>query len=405
MENATTPVTADGDAAAVVPGRVVLRMHAVVGPDGVWVMPGGAGRVLGPHDHPASPTSLRTKDVWVASGRRVAMPVRVATAPQVDLRTSVPKRVADSLYWLARAAERAEVAARAARVVSAQVQQDPYLVALGDGGWLLGASALLRAARGVVATVGGGDANTEPVAEQLQRELDATQHAVANSIAALVQEAASVREYLSTTTGRVLDRLARVHTDLVSGAVHVDDLDLVLMDLAALSGLATESTVRGPAWRFMDMGRRIERALAVLGSIEAAAGPAVDPLAFQPLIEALLAGNESLVAYRRRYRSEVELDAVIDLLVNDDENPRGLAFQLDRLREHTASLGWAEGSDCVDRSSRAALGRTDAVVAGGRRLSVDALVLAARGPLLELDAAVVAHWFADPVNPMVMGAR
>ena len=38
-------------------------------------------------------------------------------------------------------------------------------------------------------------------------------------------------------------------------------------------------------------------------------------------------------------------------------------------------------------------------------LSVDALVLAARGPLLELDAAVVAHWFADPVNPMVMGAR
>ena len=153
------------------------------------------------------------------------------------------------------------------------------------------------------------------------------------------------------------------------------------------------------------MGRRIERALAVLGSIEAAAGPAVDALAFQPLIEALLAGNESLVAYRRRYRSEVELEAVIDLLVHDDENPRGLAFQLDRLREHTASLGWAEGSDCVDRSSLAALGRTDTVLAGGRRLSVDALVLAARGPLLELDAAVVAHWFADPVNPMVMGAR
>jgi uncharacterized alpha-E superfamily protein len=196
-----------------------------------------------------------------------------------------------------------------------------------------------------------------------------------------------------------------VGSDLLRADAAVDDLDMLLVDLAALAGLAMESTVRGPAWRFLDLGRRIERGIALLGSVEAAVGQAVDPLAFQPLIEAVLAANESLVAYRRRYRSDVELHAVVDLLVRDDVNPRGLAFQLDRLREHLASLAWPEGAALVEQAMRATFTDVDDVVVHGRRLAVDSLVLAARGPLLQLDAAVVARWFADPVNPMIMGGR
>jgi uncharacterized alpha-E superfamily protein len=266
--------------------------------------------------------------------------------------------------------------------------------------------ALLRSARGVSnRSHDGFDGPRGPLVEQVRIELAATRAAVAAQIVTLVQEATSVREFLSTTTGRLLGRLAQVRADLIADDSAVDDLDMILVDLAAFAGLATESTVRGPAWRFLDLGRRIERALAVLGSVEAAAGAAVDPLAFQPLIEAVLSSNESLVAYRRRYRSDVELEAVIDLLIRDDANPRGLAFQLDRLREHSASLDWTEGSALIEQASIAAMAQIDGVVAGGRRLSVDGLVLAVRGPLLALDAAVVARWFADPVNPMVLGPR
>ena len=124
---------------------------------------------------------------------------------------------------------------------------------------------------------------------------------------------------------------------------------MILVDLAALAGLAMESTVRGPAWRFLDLGRRLERSLAVLGSIEASLGLAVDRLTFQPLTELCLQINESLVAYRRHYRSDVELTAVLELLVHDDSNPRGLAFQLDRIREHIASLGWPDGATSSTR--------------------------------------------------------
>ena len=108
------------------------------------------------------------------------------------------------------------------------------------------------------------------------------------------------------------------------------------------------------------------------------------------------------MAYRRRYRSDVDLDAVLDLLVHDDANPRGLAFQLDRLREHVAGLAWHDGVELVGKASIAALSPVDRTVVNGRRVSLDALVLAVRARLLDLAAATAARWFADPVNPTVV---
>jgi uncharacterized alpha-E superfamily protein len=218
----------------------------------------------------------------------------------------------------------------------------------------------------------------------------------------LVQEASSVREYLSTTTGRVLGRLARAHAQLADAAAPADELDTVLVDLAALSGLAMESTVRGPAWRFLDLGRRIERTLAVLGSVEAALGLAVPPMALQPVADAVLSANESLVAYRRTYRSDVDLDAVLELLLRDDANPRSLAYQLDRLREHVAGLAWAEGVALVQAASVASIAGVESTAVNGRRVALDSYVLAVRAPLLQLAAAIVSRWFADPVNPTVI---
>jgi uncharacterized alpha-E superfamily protein len=242
-------------------------------------------------------------------------------------------------------------------------------------------------------------------AAALSDELALTASVVGEQIANVVAEAMSVREFMSTTTGRVLGRLAATRATLGAGAPQ-DALDTVLVDLAALAGLATESTVRGPAWRFLDIGRRLERSLAVLGAIEAGLGLAVDGLTLQPLAATVLAANESLVTYRRRYRSDLALDAVVDLLIGDDTNPRGLSFQLDRLREHMAALAWADGLALIDRASIGALGGIDDdVTVNGRRLAIDGLVLAARGPLLAMNDALIQRWFADPVSPTMMSLR
>jgi len=398
---ATSPVFAGDATFPFVSCPVVLRLQLTRVGDDIVVLQGGAGRVLAPGDHPSRPTAQVVKDVWVVGAgqrqRRVA-----ASAPQVDFGGSVPKRVADALYWMGRAAERSEVATRTARVVTAQLLQDPALAEMADGAWAGGAVALLRAAQSAPSLLLlDGRAATE----RLQPEIDATCIAAAAQLAAMVQEATSVREYLSTTTGRVLGRLARVHPLLAGASSQADDLDTVLVDLAALSGLMMESTVRGPSWRFLDLGRRLERALAVLGAVEAALATDAPPFAQQPLADAVLGANESLVAYRRRFRSDVDLRAVLDLLLRDDANPRSLAYQLDRLREHTAGLAWPEGAELVETASRQALVSIDGHVVNGRVVALDAFVLGVRAPLLELAQAVVQRWFADPVNPTLVRGR
>ena len=96
---------------------------------------------------------------------------------------------------------------------------------------------------------------------------------------------------------------------------------------------------RGHGWRFLDMGRKIERALhtdrpAALDADSAAnAGRPIPGYRKAPLLEALLEIADSSMTYRRRYLSGVQAAAVLDLLIADESNPRSLVYQLQSLRE------------------------------------------------------------------------
>ena len=63
----------------------------------------------------------------------------------------------------------------------------------------------------------------------------------------------------------------------------------------------------------------------------------------QRLIEIVLATNESLVAYRRRYRSDVEFVAAVELVVSDPSNPRSAAYAIATVRDEVGRLGWTDG--------------------------------------------------------------
>jgi uncharacterized alpha-E superfamily protein len=182
-------------------------------------------------------------------------------------------------------------------------------------------------------------------------------------------------------------------------------LDTVLVHLSSLSGLFNESIVRGPAWRFLEIGRRIDRALNLLSMFEAIVSPA-SPQLRALLFDYVLSANESLVAYRRRYRSDSVLDALVDLLILDDANPRALAFQLDQLRHQLTLLPPRDLSPTIARrveeSSSATIEMSwlsagaDHLGVNGRREAVDRFVLAARQPLLDLVDDINVAYFNDP---------
>jgi uncharacterized alpha-E superfamily protein len=56
------------------------------------------------------------------------------------------------------------------------------------------------------------------------------------------------------------------------------------------------------------------------------------------LMEDTLRCNESLVTYRYRYRSNLEMHGVLSLLILHEDNPRSLIYQLSEIDNHLKTL-------------------------------------------------------------------
>jgi uncharacterized alpha-E superfamily protein len=134
-------------------------------------------------------------------------------------------------------------------------------------------------------------------------------------------------------------------------------LNQALLGLAAFHGLARENMTRAQAWRFLDMGLRIERAVYLCTLLDATLR---SPDAENPsVLEAVLEVADSSITFRSRYNLLPHVPAVFDLVLLDDKNPRSVLFQIAQLGQHFEHLPrereTAPGSgrnilrECLDR--------------------------------------------------------
>jgi uncharacterized alpha-E superfamily protein len=99
---------------------------------------------------------------------------------------------------------------------------------------------------------------------------------------------------------------------------------------------------RGEGWRFLDMGRKLERAVHTIHLLKATL---VTPAAQEgPVLDAVLEIVDSRMTYRRRYLSSLRAEAVLDLVVEDETNPRSLASQLADLTDDVDHLPRSGGA-------------------------------------------------------------
>ncbi len=150
--------------------------------------------------------------------------------------------------------------------------------------------------------------------------------------------ATSVRDRLSLDTWRILGQLGADAT-LGRRRVQMDEvlrhLDRLVTDLAAFSGMEMENMTRGYTWRFLDTGRRLERALQTIRLIRTALE---DVRPVEPVLGSLLEIADSSMTYRRRYFAEPQIAPVLDLLLGEATNPRAVAFQLRATLDHLEAL-------------------------------------------------------------------
>jgi uncharacterized alpha-E superfamily protein len=165
---------------------------------------------------------------------------------------------------------------------------------------------------------------------------------VASTLQALRRTADFLRNRLSIDSWRIVHQLdLRSLFPWPTASARLDAvlllLNHLLTHLSAFSGLSVESMTRGTGWRFLDMGRRIERALHTLELIQRSLVPVHQEIV-TPLLEAVLEIADSTMTYRYRYLSSLQLAPVLDLIMVDETNPRAVGFQLSALAEHVRNL-------------------------------------------------------------------
>ncbi len=342
LDLSTAPVLSGG---ALVPRKLVLRAYLAADPaarSGFTVMPGGLTRVSAAPD--AMVVSMQrgggSKDTWVlAAGAAIDFSL-LNTGARVELTRAggdLPSRAADNLFWLGRYAERAEATTRLLRGVAVRLAERSGLADAPELPALLHTLTLQR-------ELPPAHAKETPESHVLRAVFDSTHTGSLGSTVRSVQRLAGmVRDRISIDMWRALNGLAdfpaepSVYGD--DGPTPADVLDLLnrtVITLAAFGGLAVESMTRGEGWRFLDLGRRLERALHMIALLD---GSLVHPAAQEgPILDAILEVADSGMTYRRRYLGSLRAEAVLDLLVFDESNPRSLAAQLVALEDDVNHL-------------------------------------------------------------------
>jgi len=333
VQLSTAPVYVDGK---LTPRPITLRVYAARTETGWTIMPGGFARVGSTLDTAAIAMQRggQAADVWVVSTKPVE---RVSLLPQDGEKLvrnspgSLPSRAADNLIWLGRYAERCEATVRILRAYNARLAE----LSKSD-------LPILATAREFLETI----------------DVDATEampQGLLSSIDSAVHSASQIRDRFSPDGWLALNDLQKTAQRFALRVAPGDDatraMTVILRKLAGFSGLVHENMYRFAGWRFLELGRRLERAIQ-LARITAWL---TDKEAPDGSLEMLLEIGDSVMSHRRRYSVTAGTQSAIELLVLDPLNPRSVLFQLTELRQQIETLPGGIDDGQLSPAARAAL--------------------------------------------------
>ncbi|MEX0869460.1 MAG: alpha-E domain-containing protein [Nitriliruptoraceae bacterium] len=261
-------------------------------------------------------------------------------------------RVAESLFWAGRYVERAEGTSRAADVAYHTLLESPpreiertwdrvldalYLTdAYGPGG---------RSSLDVLTFLVGGAKNPSSITTSLVRARENIR---------------SVRDHVSTELWEAINdlHLTLAHRDITADLADrpFELLGVVRRGCTTMYGAASDTMPRDAGWRFLALGRLLERAEMTCrlidvgyGQLEALGGPSRRLQATDEVVRgadrtdfhqwvALLKSASAFEAYRRRYRSSMDPADVVEFLVLERQLPRSVVFCLDGALEQIEAL-------------------------------------------------------------------
>ncbi|MFN8607770.1 MAG: circularly permuted type 2 ATP-grasp protein [Vulcanimicrobiota bacterium] len=296
----------------------VIRCFLLAGSEGYRLIPGGLVRVRPPGGKVFAKDLWRLAEVDSSPKSEPGTPRGVGELQLSRSGGDIPSRVAEQFYWFGRYLERSECLLRFARIWlarqtvetggQAQLDLERMLASRDEFG------------HDLVAWVNGNGP------DQLQ-----------SLLSHLERLGLALRDRVSADMPRILAALQPL-SERVEGRHVLGYLEELSVPLWGLVAIARESLYRGYGFRFLEIGRRLERAVFTCELLEKLQP---DPLPqgrdSWGVLEMLLEVTDSGRTYRRRY-PRIEWLAALDLLLADETHPRSVAFQLRSLEEHFARL-------------------------------------------------------------------
>ncbi len=385
-----------GRARAARPAPLVLRAFTVRYGAVYRPLVGGLATLV--DDREAAPS---TKDVWVlkaAPGDPDQGCVEVAPLPIARAVPVLSPRALEDMFWSGRYAERAEDLLRLVLAASAYAEQ------LDDSSGTPGGAAL-GVLIGVLHRLGGrGGATpipscarccstpTAPARPRTRSRGCATRWRACATSSRATRGACS-----AAPTGRAGRCADRARPQIAESAGRM------LAGILSLQGV-TANMIRDAGWHTIEAGRYLERSLQVCTLLAATTTVSLGVGVDRDVLDGVLMAAESSVTHRRRYRGNVRVADVLELLLLDADNPRSVAFSLDQLRCHLAKLAASTGSTRPERllehletrSSRSTSPRCRPASTGAARASRTSSPTRTRSCTALGDAIVHLHFEAGP---------
>ncbi|NIJ21484.1 putative circularly permuted ATP-grasp superfamily protein/putative alpha-E superfamily protein [Sphingomonas naasensis] len=385
----TMPTVADE---ALTARPFTLRVFAARGSDGAWVvLPGGFARI-GAHPDPRA--AVMGEGIWSADvcvhGADPVTPVSLLPPGDTSqLRRNpgtLPSRVADNLFWLGRYLERGEALLGLVRVLLGHSIS-------ADTGAALASDTVAGLVRLVVQAGAAPQPNGFRRADLTQLARTALEGEQA-SVDAINRQARSIgavsRERLSADMIRLLDAPFPQRGGLLDRAGSLQ------RRYSALNGLASEHMTRTDAWRFHDIGRRLERAVAAIGFIRTFGRPDATSDDLSTLLDLM----DSQISYRQRYLTGMARIPVLDLVTLDPNNPRALAFQVAAISGHLNKLPLLSDDGLAEPQQEHARGIAALLVITNAARLDDALLADVEARLLQLSGAIARRYFLQGAEPL-----
>jgi uncharacterized alpha-E superfamily protein len=371
------------------------------------VMPGGFCRLADQQD--ARAVTMQTEqsqsaDVWVLGSQAGEGSASSGRPPPVQIRRNtgaLTSRAADNLFWLGRYIERTDATLRVIRTLSARLSE------IDSAAPAIERLAGLLVAWGAAPTVSPERRLADALADVLNAAFsDANRANALPGIARAMRATASiVRDRLPLDAWRAVNDLVRLldppqtasrRETRIAARANPEHIDDALRLIAAVWGWVQESMSQQSGWRFLKLGRRLERAIA----LSRFSRRFTEPTAGADDLEVLLDLTDSQTAYRQRYVTVAAKSAVLDLLLLDQTNPRSLLFQLQRMRSHLEALPGHLVEGVLSPASRLAIRLvTDLHTTEPEQIEADRL-LGLETLLMRLSEQVAQQYFAlrDPVD-------